>query len=108
MPFSELLAQILPGGQSAVASIVNFLPIIFIAVIFYLLVFRPMKTRQKKLDATISSLKSGDRVITNSGIYGTITAIKDKTFLLKVSDQAKIEISKNAVASLQSDDSPAP
>jgi preprotein translocase subunit YajC len=101
MDSSLVLAQQALGGQSA---IIQFLPIVLIAVVFYLLVFRPMKTRQKKLEQTISSLKSGDRVITTGGIYGTIAGIKDKTFLLRVSDQVKIEITKNAVAGLQSED----
>ncbi|MGI8783837.1 MAG: preprotein translocase subunit YajC [Acidobacteriota bacterium] len=78
-----------------------FVPIILISGIFYFLMFRPMRTRQKKLETVISGLKNGDRVITNSGIYGTIAGIKDQTFLLKVSDQVKLEISKNAVAGLQ-------
>jgi preprotein translocase subunit YajC len=89
-------------GGAAQSPIISFLPIILIAVIFYFLVFRPMKGRQKKLDVMIANLKSGDRVITSGGIYGTIAAVKDKTFLVKVSDQVKIEIAKNAVSSLQS------
>lgn len=78
-----------------------FVPIILISGIFYFLMFRPMRTRQKKLETVISGLKNGDRVITNSGIYGTIAGIKDQTFHLKISDQVKIEISKNAIAGLQ-------
>lgn len=72
-----------------------------IGVIFYLLVFRPMKTRQKKLEALISALKNGDKVVTSSGIYGTIAGVKEKTFILKISDQVKIEVSKNAIAGPQ-------
>jgi preprotein translocase subunit YajC len=77
------------------------LPLIVIMVVFYLLVFMPMRKKQKKLEAVISALKSGDKVITNSGIYGVIAGVKDRTFILKISDQVKIEISKNAVAGLQ-------
>jgi preprotein translocase subunit YajC len=76
-------------------------PIIIIGAIFYLLIFMPMRKRQKKLDMMITALKNGDRVITSSGIYGTVAGVKDKTFILKVADQVKIEVSKNAVAGLQ-------
>lgn len=72
-----------------------------IGVIFYLLVFRPMKTRQKKLEALITALKNGDKVVTSSGIYGVIAGVKEKTFILKISDQVKIEVSKNAIAGPQ-------
>ena len=72
-----------------------------IIAIFYFLVFRPMKQRQKKVDAMITALKNGDRVITTSGIYGVVAGIKDKTFIIKIADQIKIEVAKNAIASLQ-------
>ncbi|MBI4454561.1 MAG: preprotein translocase subunit YajC [Acidobacteria bacterium] len=95
----------MPTGQSA---LVQFLPIVLIAIIFYLLVFRPMKSRQKKVETMIANLKSGDRVITTGGIYGTIAAVKEKTFLLRISEQVKIEVAKSAVAGLQSEGNPAP
>jgi len=82
--------------------LIQFAPIIVIGVIFYLLIFMPMRKRQKKLDMLIGALKNGDRVITSSGIYGTVAGVKDKTFILKIADQVKIEVAKNAVAGLQS------
>ncbi len=82
--------------------LIQFAPIIIIGVIFYLLIFMPMRKRQKKLDLMIGALKNGDKVITSSGIYGTIAGVKEKTFILKISDQVKIEVSKNAVSGLQS------
>src|SRR5512136_1761292 len=82
--------------------LIQFAPILIIGVIFYLLIFMPMRKRQKKLDAMISALKNGDKVITSSGIYGVIAGVKEKTFILKIADQVKIEVTKNAVAGLQS------
>jgi len=78
-----------------------FLPFILVIGIFYLLVIRPMRTRQRKLDELIANLKNGDKVITGGGLYGTIAGIRDNTFVLKVADQVKVEVAKNAVASLQ-------
>ncbi len=75
--------------------------ILIIAVIFYLLIFMPMKKRQKKTEAMIAAIKNGDKVITSSGIYGVVAGVKDKTFIIKIADQVKIEIAKNAVAGLQ-------
>ena len=82
--------------------LIQFAPIILIGVIFYLLIFMPMRKRQKKLDTMIGALKTGDRVITSSGIYGTVAGVKEKTFILKIADQVKIEVAKNAVSGLQS------
>ena len=83
--------------------LVNLFPFLIIGVVFYLLVFMPMKKRQKKMEALISALKNGDKVITNSGIYGVIAGVNEKTFILKISEQVKIEISKNAIAGPQAD-----
>ena len=94
-------------AQAAVPdTIVQLAPLLIIGVIFYLLIFRPMRTKQKKLDAMITALKNGDKVITNSGIYGVVAGIKDSTLILKIADQVKIEIAKNAIAGLQSSQEP--
>ena len=81
---------------------IQFAPILIIGIIFYLLIFMPMRKKQKKLDAMIAALKNGDKIITSSGIYGVVAGVKEKTFILKIADQVKIEIAKNAVTGLQS------
>jgi preprotein translocase subunit YajC len=76
-------------------------PLLIIFVIFYLLIFMPMKKRQKKVEQMIVALKNGDRVVTSSGIYGVVAGVKDKTFIIKIADQVKIEVAKNAITGLQ-------
>jgi preprotein translocase subunit YajC len=85
-------------------ALLQFAPLLIVVVIFYLLIFMPMKKRQKKVEAMISALKNGDKVITGSGIYGVIAGVKEKTFILKISDQVKIEVAKSAVSGLQGPD----
>jgi preprotein translocase subunit YajC len=84
-----------PGG------IVAFLPLIFILAIFYLIVFLPARRRQKKVQEMIDNLQSGDKVITSGGIYGTIVGFKNDRIQLRVADNVKIEMSRNAVTALQ-------
>jgi preprotein translocase subunit YajC len=98
------LPTILAQQAGAQDILVQFAPIIVIGVIFYLLIFMPMRKRQKKLDAMIGALRNGDKVITSSGIYGVVAGVKEKTLILKIADQVKIEISRNAIAGLQSPD----
>lgn len=76
-------------------------PMVLIAGIFYFLIFRPMRKRQKQTDAMISNLQNGDKVITTGGIYGTIAGLKDKTVLVKIADNVKVEVAKNAIAGMQ-------
>jgi preprotein translocase subunit YajC len=81
--------------------LISFAPILIVGVIFYLLIFMPMRKRQKKMESMIAEIKNGDRVITSSGIYGVVAGVKEKTFILKIADQVKIEVSKSAIAGLQ-------
>ena len=97
IPF--ILAQQSTAPQGGLVQL--FFPFILVVGIFYLLIIRPMRTRQKNLESLISSLKNGDKVITTGGIYGTISGVRDNIFIVKVADQVKVEIAKNAVASLQ-------
>lgn len=80
----------------------GFLPILLIIGIFYLLIYRPMRRRQKSLETMIAGLKNGDKVITSGGVYGTVAGIRDHSVLLKVGDQVKIEVAKASISSLQS------
>ena len=84
-----------PGGAIA------FLPLIFIAVIFYLIVFLPARRRQKKVQEMIDNLKAGDKVITNGGIYGTIVGLRGDRIQLRIAENVKIELSRSAVTALQ-------
>src|SRR2546428_13689157 len=84
-----------PGG------IISFLPLLFILGIFYLIVLLPARRRQKKLQDMISNLKSGDKVVTSGGIYGTIVGFKDDRIQLRVAENVRIELSRNAVTALQ-------
>jgi len=93
------------GGANSL--FIQFAPIIIIGAIFYLLIFMPMRKRQKKLEQMIGALRNGDKVITSSGIYGVVAGVKERTLILKIADQVKIEIAKSAVTGLQSpEDSP--
>lgn len=76
------------------------LPFAFIFIIFYFLLIRPQQKRQKEHQKLLSDLKTGDKVITTSGIHGLIANVKDTTFLVKIADNVKIEVDKNAIASV--------
>ena len=73
----------------------------FAFALIYFMSIRPQAKKQKDLQARISQLKTGDRVVTTGGIYGTVSNVKDgATLLLKIADNVKIEIDKTAVANV--------
>ena len=95
------LAQQQPTTQAGPSSLITtLLPFAFMAVIFYFLLIRPQQKRQKEHQQLLSNLKTGDKVVTSSGIHGLIANVKDTTFLVKIADNVKIEVDKNAIASV--------
>jgi preprotein translocase subunit YajC len=94
------LAQQQPAAQGGANLISTLLPFAFMAVIFYFLLIRPQQKRQKEHQQLLSNLKTGDKVITTSGIHGLIANVKDTTFVVKIADNVKIEVDKNAIASV--------
>jgi preprotein translocase subunit YajC len=82
-----------------------FLPLILIMVIFYFLMILPAQRRQKKVNEMLKGLKTGDKVITNSGIYGTIVGMEDDAVQLRIAEQVKIKMARSAIAGLQAEPS---
>jgi preprotein translocase subunit YajC len=83
------------------SGIISLLPIVFILGIFYLIVFLPARRRQKKLQEMIDNLKTGDKIVTTGGIYGTVVGIKDDRIQVRIAENVKVEMSRNAVTALQ-------
>jgi preprotein translocase subunit YajC len=79
-------------------------PIIMMAVvmgIFYVMLILPQQRQRKKLAEMLASIKSGDKVITNGGIYGTVNGIDGDTIILKIADQVKIRIARSAITQVE-------
>lgn len=66
----------------------------------YFVMIRPQKKRQMEQQRLVSSLKTGDRVVTNAGIHGLISNVKETTVIVKVADNVKIEMEKSAVTNV--------
>jgi preprotein translocase subunit YajC len=94
------LAQAQPTGQGPGGGLGVFLPFVFVFVIMYFVLLRPQKKRQQEQQRLTASLKTGDRVVTNSGIHGLIANVKDTTVMLKVADNVKIEMEKSAITNV--------
>jgi preprotein translocase subunit YajC len=74
---------------------------IIVMGIFYVMLILPQQRQRKKTQAMLAALKNGDKVITNSGIYGTINGIDGDTVILKIADQVKIRIARSAIAQVE-------
>jgi len=90
--------------QMGGSGLLQFLPIVLIFVVFYMLLIRPQQKRQRELQQTISQLKSGDKVVTNGGIIGVITTVRDTSFLIRSADKTILEIARTAVAGVDQEE----
>jgi preprotein translocase subunit YajC len=84
--------------------LVQLLPILLIIGVFYILLIRPQQKRQRELQETISQLKAGDRIVTTGGIIGTITNVRDTSFLIRSAEKSILEISRSAVAGIEEEE----
>jgi len=91
-----------PGGGGGL----TMLPILLIIPVMYFLMIRPQQKRQKQWQAMLAAIKTGDRVTTAGGIRGIILSIKDDAIVIKVApDGIKMEVAKNAIAAVTTQDS---
>ena len=75
-------------------------PFAAIAVIFYLLVFRPMEKQKKTQESLVSSLKKGDEVATTGGLIGKISKLEDLEVTLEIADGVKVRVLRSTVSGL--------
>jgi preprotein translocase subunit YajC len=76
------------------------LPILGMLLIFYFLMIRPQQKRQKEIQKMLSGMKKGDRVLTATGLYGTVSSVKDDVVVLQIADNVKVEMVKSAVTGI--------
>ena len=97
-------AQALSGGDGGGQTLLSLVPFILIFVIFYFLLILPQQKRQKKLKAMMDALKKGDKIVTSSGIWGTVTNLGKDTVTLQIADNAKIKIQRDSIARIRADE----
>ena len=71
-----------------------------LGVMFYFLLIRPQQKQRKEQEQLLKSVKTGDKVLLSSGIYGIVSNVKEKTLMVKIADNVKVEVLKSAVSSV--------
>lgn len=98
---SPVLAQTPQGGGSPGGLFGN--PMIFMVLMFVLMYFiliRPQRQRQKQHEELIRNVKAGDHVVTSGGVHGIIASLKDKTVMVRIADNVRVELDRAAIASI--------
>ena len=87
-----------PAGGGTGGGIMSVLPLMIgMFAIMYFLIIRPQQKQRKDREALLAAVKKGDRVVTSSGIYGTVVGLSEHTVTLKVAEQVKLEFERSAI-----------
>jgi preprotein translocase subunit YajC len=99
--FRGLVFALAAPANSQVSPWVQLVPFALVLAIFYFIILLPMRRRQRRVQEFLANLKVGDRVVTTSGIYGSITKLTDRSVQLQIADKVRIEIARTAVGGYQ-------
>ena len=97
-PFYSIAYAQSAGDASSQSPFFQFIPLILILVVFWFLIIRPQQKKQKEHMRMVGSLRKGDRVVTNGGIFGTITKVGDDRITLEVTNKVNIQVERQQVA----------
>ena len=97
-------AQSTGGSGSGSGTLLSLVPFVLIFVIFYFMLILPQQKKQKQQKAMMEGLKKGDKVITASGIWGTVTNLGKDTVTLQIADNTKIKMQREFIARLRSEE----
>jgi preprotein translocase subunit YajC len=97
--FGLVVGSVPAGG----GSIITLAPLLLLPVLYFMMI-RPQQKKQKQWQSMLGSIKTGDRITTAGGIRGIIVTIKDDAIVIRVApDGVKLEVAKNAIASVTTD-----
>jgi preprotein translocase subunit YajC len=96
----RFLAMAAPPNGGA-SPLIQFIPFVLVLAIFYFVILLPMKRRQKKVEAFLSGLKVGDKVVTTGGLYGSVARLEEQTVQLQIAQNVRVEVSRAAVVGYQ-------
>jgi len=100
---NQIIAMAAPAtkdGQQPPPAWTSFVPLILLMVIFWFVLIRPQQKKAKQHSQMLTKLKSGDKVVTNSGIIGTVVNVKDKSVTVRTAGDTKLEFTKGAIAEI--------
>ncbi len=88
----------------APSTLVSFVPLILVFVIFYILLIRPQQKKAKEHSEMLSKLKKNDEVMTSGGIYGKVVALTDEVVTLEVAPNVRIRVQRPQISALAKGD----
>ena len=97
----SILAMAPPADGTSQPWWVSMFPFVLIFLIFYFLLIAPARRKQKKHADMVESLKNGDKVITQGGLYGVVKGVTDQVVQVRIADGVQIEVARSAISGMQ-------
>jgi preprotein translocase subunit YajC len=89
-----------PGQQGSAQAWTSLVPLVLLMVVFYFILIRPQQKKAKQHAEMLKTVKAGDKVVTSGGIIGVVLSVKDKGGVTIRSADAKLEITRSAIAEI--------
>jgi len=86
------------SGQPAQSPVFMFGWLAIMIALFYFMLIRPQRRKEKERQQLLSAIKTGDRVLFGGGLIGIVANVKEKTYVIKVADKVKVEVVRGAVS----------
>ena len=96
------------GAAGGMSSLLEFLPIIGIMVLFYFLMIRPQQRRMKQHQAMVQAVKRGDTVVLNSGVVGKVTKVDEAEVAVEIAQGVNVKVVKSMISDVRTRGEPAP
>lgn len=100
MFISPAYAQTAAGPSGGETALIQFLPLVFIFVIFYFLMIRPQQRRMKQHRSMIDAVKKGDTVVTAGGLIGKVSRVQDTEVEIELGPNVKVRAVKSTLSSV--------
>ena len=97
----SIMAMAPPADGTTQPWYVTLFPFVLIFLIFYFLLIAPARRKQKKHADMVESLKNGDKVITQGGLYGVVKGVTDQVVQVRIADGVQIEVARSAISGMQ-------
>ncbi len=89
------------SDPAAPSPVLQFLPLLFLFVIFYFMLIRPQQQKAKKHRAMLDAMKKGDRVVTKGGLHGLVVIVAKDVITLQIADNVRVRVDREAIAEFQ-------
>jgi preprotein translocase subunit YajC len=96
-----LLLASSPAGGAQRSPLIDLIPFALVFVIIYFLLIAPARRQKKQLQELIDNLKSGDKVVTSGGLYGTVVSVGEDVIKLRVANNVQLDVARSAITGKQ-------